>query len=286
MEPSVGSGCRRGDDSRKEALMTRLALLLAASALLAVLVPGGAVAKEIADATVCGASGCNTLTTPPAGLTGGDNTPDGAPAVGPYYTVTFRVEEQGRDLGQWSVFWIPSASMVAFRDEAGNTTFDRADETTLAAFTAVTKGIEPFEMPDIVGAKVDGEPVADPSSYLGLFGRPSDPTIFPDASDWQPVELTGTRPSPWTDDILVMVSPQKRIVEVGGTGLSHLSQHEAAAITARAALPIDESGIRWGLVILAAAAAVAAVACLVLVARSVRRSVGTRRRPPEGVSLS
>ena len=252
--------------------MVRLALALG---VLAALLPGVAGAKEIASVTVCGASGCRTVAHTPIGLAGADNSPDRVPAVSGFYTVTFHVEHEGEDMGAWSLFWIPSSKTVAFRDEHGNTTFDRADETTAAAYREVTNGMKPFGTPSVVGATVDGQPVENPSSYLTLFGRPHDSSIYPDASDWKPVELQATQPTPWTDDVLVMVSPARRIVGVGGISFSRLEPEEATAILARDSLSTTASTtFRWVLVAGVTALLAIVLGGLVLVVRATRRERG------------
>jgi hypothetical protein len=173
---------------------------------------------------------------------------------------------------------------VAFRGELGHTTFDKVDAAAAAAFTEVTEGIEPFPAPTIVRGTLNGKAVENPSSYMALFGRANDPTVYPNATDWQRVELTGTRPSPWTDDVLVLVSPTKRIVEVGGLGLARLDEDEAAAVSARTALPVGDDGFRWTLVAVASALAFAVVAVLLLSLQFARRKTGAVETRPAAVS--
>lgn len=260
--------------------MTRLALTVAAIVVLTT--AGVAESKELASATFCGASGCRTVDHPGTLTAGGDGVGDAVPAIGPYYTVRFTVEHEGQVDG-WQVFWIPGADTLAFRDELGNMTFEHLDggkpnpyrdesrhEEALSELRYYTQGIEPYAMPAVVGATVGGKPVADPSSYLALYGRERDASISADADDWLPVELKATRPSPWTDSVLVVVSPSKRIVEVGGTSVARLSAGESRAITARESLAVSSAGTRWSLVA-GAALALALLVTLALVARAARR---------------
>ncbi len=195
----------------------------------------------------------------------------------------FTVEHEGRTDG-WQVFWIPGADTLSFRDEFGNMTFDHLGggkpnpyrdesrgEEALAELRYYTQGIEPFAAPTVIGATVGGRRVADPSSYLALYGRGHDASIYPDADDWLPVELEASRPSPWTDTVLVVVSPSKRIVEVGGTSLARLSAGESRAIAAGDSLSVSGGGVRWGPVAGVAVVALALLVMLALVARAARR---------------
>jgi hypothetical protein len=264
--------------------MTRLTVAFAAIAALLFL-PSVAAAKELSAATICGASGCRTVEHPPMALaSGGDGVEDAVPPVSPYYRVTLHVEHEGTD-ESWDVFWIPNATTLGFRDEAGNATFERLsleamsqyrdeprDAEALAAWATVTEGVEPFEMPKVTEATVGGKPVDDPGSYLGLFGREPDPSLYPDASDWMSVELKAATPSPWTDAVLITVSPGKRIIQVGTTSFAHLDADEASAIAAGASLgPEAAAGLRWAVLAAALALALGLVAALVLLLRTMRR---------------
>lgn len=263
--------------------MTRIAPVLAALAAL-LLLPSAATAKELTAATACGAAGCRTVDGPPMMLAGGgDGTEDAVPAPSPFYKVTFHVEEQGRD-ESWDVFWIPAAETLAFRDEAGNMTFDRlkADATTtwgdqshdaesLAAWKTFTRGLAPFPAPTVTSVTVGGKRADDPDSYLGLFGRDPDPKAYPDATDWLSVELRADVPSPWTDTVLLTVSPSRRVVQVGANEFVRIDADEARAIAARESLDLAAGGVRWTLVAAVGMLVVVLAAAGVFLRRGLRR---------------
>jgi len=123
--------------------MRRL-LVTAALALLAL--PATAQAKELAWAKVCGGSGCTEIKRPSIELTGGgDGVADRAPARSSFYTVELHMTHDGESVGKWTVYYAPESAMLAYRGESGRLVWDRMEPDALAAFRAVTAGIEPYD---------------------------------------------------------------------------------------------------------------------------------------------
>jgi hypothetical protein len=202
-------------------------VLVTLTTLVSLALPAAGGAKELTSATVCGASGCRTVAKPPSALgSGGDGAQDAIPVPGQYLTIDLAVDAEGGS-SRWRVFWIPGADTVAFHGEGGKMTFEHLQGTALAAFRSVTAGVEPYGGPEITSGRVAGEQIDDPSSYLRLLGRP-DSNAVPATADWRSVELHGVRPSPWTDAILLVVSPSAAVAQVGGR-LVDLTRAEASA---------------------------------------------------------
>jgi hypothetical protein len=100
--------------------MTTMLRVLVAAVLAVLALPAAATAKELASATVCGASGCRTIESPPIVLMeAGDGHPESSPASAPYHTIRYVAVEGGTAADNaWTVLWVPSAQMIGLRDEA------------------------------------------------------------------------------------------------------------------------------------------------------------------------
>ena len=95
--------------------MTRLALLLAVAALLA---PSGASAKELVAATVCGASGCRTVTDSATlnEIPGGEDvTGLGAPAA--HYRLNLVTAEPSGRRYSFTTYYVPSAKVMSWSED-------------------------------------------------------------------------------------------------------------------------------------------------------------------------
>jgi hypothetical protein len=218
---------------------------------LALVVPAAATAKELSAATVCGAKGCTTFQRPSIDIaSGGDGVADPAPAAAPYHAVKLTVDEQGHH-ESWTVFYVPGADMVVFRDEVGRATFEQLNGDARAAFRRYTDGIVPYPAPTITDATVDGRHVADPQSYLSLFTERPVGESYPAAADFVPIVLHASRPSPWTDARYLMFSPSTGSLE-RGTRNVQLAPATVDAIVAGASLddgsPGGGSAFDWPLV--------------------------------------
>jgi hypothetical protein len=221
------------------------------AAVLALVVPTAAAAKELSAATVCGAKGCTTFQRPSMDIaSGGDGVTEPAPAAAPYYSVKLTVDEQGHN-ESWTVFYVPGADMVVYRDEVGRTAFEKVTGDAQRAFHRYTHGIAPYAAPTITGAAVGGTPVADPQSYLSLFTERPVGEAYPAAADFVPIVLHAARPSPWTEGRYLMFSPSTGSLE-RGTSVVQLAPATVDAIVAGASLddgsPGGGSGFDWPLV--------------------------------------
>jgi hypothetical protein len=240
-------------------------------AALALVLPAAAAAKELSAATVCGAKGCTTFQRPSMELAGGgDGFTERAAAPGPYYTVKLAVDADGHREA-WTIFYVPGAEMVVYRDETGRTAFERLSGDPRLAFHRYTRGIAPFPAPTITGAAVGGKQVSDPQSYLALFTARGAGEAYPGAADFVPITLHGARPSPWTDGRYLMFSPSTGSLE-RGTRVVQLAPATVEAIVAGKGLgdgsPAGDSGFAWRLVTGTLAAVVApALGTLVLIRR-------------------
>ena len=251
-------------------------VLVTLTTLVFLALPAAGGAKELTSATVCGASGCRTVAKPPSALgSGGDGAQDAIPVPGRYLIIDLAVDAEGAS-SPWRVFWIPGADTVAFHDEGRKMTFEHLQGAALAAFRSVTAGVKPYGGPEITSGTVAGEKIDDPSSYLRLLGRP-DSNAVPATADWRSVELHGVRPSPWTDAILLVVSPSAAVAQVGGR-LVDLTRAEASAAARGESLgaPAGTGGTTrvWQV------AAAAAGLCLALLLGIVL----LRRRPPRSTA--
>jgi hypothetical protein len=253
--------------------MTR-ALLVVFAVLLAV--PAVASAKEITAVQFCGVAGCRTIEQPPQSFgSGGDGIPEPAPAAGPYYTVTLTAGHEGQT-ESWQIFYVPGEPMLSFRGERGEAIFDELFGNVAAMYRNLTRGLEPFPTPSITGATVDGQPVTDPQSYLGLYGREGDVGRYPAEPDFVPIVLHSSRPSPWTGARHLMFSPSTGALEAG-TSIVDLPDGLAASIAAReslgpgAAAAAGSGGFDWPLVSIALTTAFALGLAALLAARRGRR---------------
>jgi hypothetical protein len=249
--------------------MKRFLLPLLALAALAVAVP--AQAKEPKNATVCGPDGCAT-TTDRQGLLNlmadnGSSPPP--PPAGAYYKLTMTIDVPA-DAGvapkvEW--WYTPDgggAIRSLQRDPSGVTQWFGLTATGRALMERLTRDVEPFALPQVTKVTVGGKPVADPSSYLRLFGRETSGAPQISAGDWQDIVFTGP-PSPWTDNATTLqYSPSSDSV-LSGYDVAKLPPSLAARVESRSSLA-PGSSFRWWLVGLAAVA-LAMLAAAVLAQR-------------------
>jgi hypothetical protein len=232
--------------------VTHLALLLAVAALLA---PSAASAKELVSATVCGASGCRTLTDKATlnEIPGGEDvTGLGAPAA--YYRLNLVTAEPNRRRHGFTTYYVPSAKAMSWSEDGLYRLHPIYGARANGVMRRITAGLEPYAAPRITMAIVGTRRVAGAAaaSYASLFsaGEPVQLDARPD--DWVSVDLRSTRPSPWTAGRTeLMFSPSANLVEVG---------YEPKRITGAIADDIaagrtlhEEPGrsVPWGLVALA-----------------------------------
>jgi hypothetical protein len=196
--------------------VTRLALLLAAAALVA---PAGASAKELIEATVCGSSGCRTVTDKATlhEIPGGEDlTGLGAPA--PYYRLTLVGGEPNGRRYAFATYYVPSAKAMSWGEDGLYRLHPIYGARANGVMQRITAGIEPYTPPVITTAIVGDRRVtgAAAQSYASLFsaGEPTQLDVRPD--DWVAVDLRSRRPSPWTaGKSELMFSPSTDLVEIG-----------------------------------------------------------------------
>ena len=196
--------------------MTRLALLLAVAALLA---PSGASAKELVSATVCGGSGCRTLTDRATlnEIPGGEDvTGLGAPAA--YYRLNLVTAEPNGGRYGFTTYYVPSARSMSWSEDGLYRLHPIYGQRANGLMRRITAGLDPYGAPTITAATVGTRRVtgAAAASYALLFsaGEPTQLDARPD--DWVAVDLHSSRPSPWTDGRSeLMFSPSTNLVEIG-----------------------------------------------------------------------
>jgi hypothetical protein len=147
--------------------MTTMPRLLVALVLVALALPAGATAKELASATVCGTSGCRTIEDPPIALMeAGDGYPEAAPADAPYHTVRYvALDGDGAD-NTWTVLWVPSTQMIGFSNEAGEAVFEEVAAGPAAAYHDLTAGVEPYAAVSSWEKALSGESGEGSSNWL------------------------------------------------------------------------------------------------------------------------
>lgn len=182
--------------------------------------PATAVAKNVTAIKVCGASGCKALkdvarwTVESRGVV--RETFD-AP-VGPYYRVEMTLSDRGKAVGTDTSYWLAGPGLMHGSQQSG---FDkwwgptRLQNETLRA--AAAAGIEPFE-PTLSRVVVAGKAVADPSSYIKLFGYfPISYRYAPENGRWITITVTPAHPNPWLDrTVTLRYQPKLRLLQRPG----------------------------------------------------------------------
>jgi len=229
-----------------ERRMARIALALVVAALVA---PPGASAKELLQATVCGASGCRTvkdkgtLNEIPGGETA---TALGAPA--PYYRLVLVGAEPGGRRYGFSLYYVPSANAVAWKEERLVRLHPIYGARANGVMRRLTAGLEPYPAPRLSAALVGSRRItgAAAQSYLSLFTLGEDAPRDVSSGDWIPIDLRSTRPSPWTEGPSEFVfSPSERLLEIAW---EHRRIPDAIAADIAAGRPLHEEqsrGIPW-----------------------------------------
>jgi hypothetical protein len=240
--------------------VTRLALLLAFAALLA---PSGASAKELVAATVCGASGCRTVTDRGTlnEIPGGEDvTGLGAPAA--YYRLNLVTAEPGGRRYGFTTYYVPSAKAMSWGEDGLYRLHRIYGPKANAVMRRITEGLEPYAPPRVTTAIVGTRRVtgAAAASYASLFtmGEPTQLDARP--YDWVTVDLRSNRPSPWTDGKSeLMFSPSTNLVEIGYEPV-RVPGGVADDLAAGRTLYMEPGrSVPWGLVALAGVGVLAAL---------------------------
>jgi hypothetical protein len=196
--------------------VSRLALILAVAALLA---PSGASAKELVSATVCGASGCRTLTARATlnEIPGGEDV-TGLDERAAYYRLHLVTAEPNGRRYDFTTYYVPSARAMSWSEDGLYRLHPIYGQRANGVMRRITAGLDPYAAPRITAATVGTRRVtgAAAASYASLFsaGEPTQLDARPD--DWVAVDLHSSRPSPWTDGKSeLMFSPSTNLVEIG-----------------------------------------------------------------------
>jgi len=260
--------------------MKRSALVLALAGALVLAAP--AAAKELTQAQLCGPAACETVTdrdTLRALPMGGENVGTPPPASR-FYVMRLTVREgDSGPTHTWQVYYVPSADMLAVRDEYGTIDWLPIYGDAIPLMKRLTRGLEPFPRPQLSRVTIGGEQVSgDASTYLRLFTVQSAGTARYGEGDYALVDLVSRSPSPWTDGSSEFAfSPSTKTLE-RGADLIRLPDGLADDVAAARAL--DPGGDRTLLPWLLLAALVAGIVLLAAAARLLRARRATEIPAP------
>jgi hypothetical protein len=243
---------------------------LLAGAALALVLPAGALAKEVTKLDVCGAAGCTSITDRATldklgeGSNGESYAP--TPKLQPYYRLVYHVDAGEGNTFTFTNYLVPGTKVTRGISQTGYTQWYPIDSTFVETIASV--GGAPLATPGIDWVKVGGRVVADPQSYTRLLTIRSRNRDYVDAGDWRRVVFHTSSPSPWSSDgTIAAFSARKAALERDGAFV-HLSKGLARRIAARKSL---RSGSGFGAHVVTAAAVGAVAAALVAVALARRR---------------
>lgn len=260
-------------------------LVLAAA--LALLLAAPASAKEIAGLQLCGASGCvterdraaiATLREGPGGPMS-DTSLAVAPArPAPWYRARVLIlEPGGKHFAGFAFYYVPSADAAATPGLGGGPTTMTWAEVGGGWKTVLDRlahRVDAFGPPHLTRVTVNGDPVADPASWLRVFQAGAKTDRYPQQADLRQVQLFSSPRSPWSDGNDIAFSPSSRILVRDGE-IVELPAGLTGRMRDGASLAGGPS-FRWGLAAAVVAALAVAAAALLL---AVRR-LPTRRPLP------
>lgn len=246
--------------------MKRIAIAAAAAC---AVWPGAAAAKGIVTMKICGANGCAAVTNPQTFWNDGSGGLTFDAPVGPYYRLDIAVGDRGRIAGRETVYWLRGARMT---HSAAQSSFDpwvRLTEAQSRRLERAAGALTPLR-PTLRRVTIDGEPVADPGSYIRLFGRFT-PSYAYAAKDAKTITLviTPAHPNPWLQrQVTLRYRPELRQLE--------RPDYEDVTLPGGLARRLDGSSSdgRTALIGGIGAAGLAALAALAL--------IGRRRMNPNG----
>jgi hypothetical protein len=197
--------------------MRTFVLCAAAASALLVSAPTGA--KELVKAELCGPAGCVAVDKDELRLVPleGDEF-KAPPPLGAFHNLRLTAQD-GRDAAHtttWTIWYVPSAGMIAFRNESNSVTFHSIKAVWAKHMEELAKRVQPFPAPRIMAAFVDGRRVdGDPATYARLFTAESVGAAGVADSDWVQIALRSSRPTPWTFGTTASFSPSARVLQLG-----------------------------------------------------------------------
>jgi hypothetical protein len=181
--------------------------------------PATAVAKNVTAIKVCGASGCKSVEHPArwsAESRGVTRETFEAP-VGRYYRVEMTVSDRGKTVGTDVSYWLPGPGLMHGSQQSGFDKWWGPTRHQNEALHAAAAGIEPLS-PTLSRVVVAGRAVADPSSYIELFGYfPISYRYAPEGARWITITVTPAHPNPWVDrKVTLRYQPKLRLLQRPG----------------------------------------------------------------------
>jgi hypothetical protein len=222
------------------------AAVVAACVVLMAATPG--LAKEPLRATVCGASGCKTITDRRTleQIPGGESTV-ALGAVAPFYRLTIVIGEPDGARHRFRLYYVPSANAMAFAEDGSVRFHPIYGREAAAVMKRVTAGLRPFRRPHVTAVTVGKRRLSGTAArtYLSLFSAGEESRTFRAPSDWIPIDLRSPRGSPWTDGAPDLVYAASDDLIERGWRRFEVSPEIAADIEAARALAAgDESSSR------------------------------------------
>lgn len=174
-------------------------LAITTSVLAALLVLASpAAAKGPVTVKICGQDDCITVkddfTDPhgPGGTIVNTDSLDFAasPAPGPYYTL----ELKGYWAERGTFYFVPASGVLRV-----GSNWLGLGEKDVASLRAVTRGLAPFQPPQLTRALINGRPAANAAPYVALLGALPAADYPPALTRKVEIVLRADRPNPWTD---------------------------------------------------------------------------------------
>ena len=218
--------------------MKKMALIgLVAAGLLAV--AGTAQAKEIQSLKICGASGCNEVTDRNA-LQGweqaGNTDPDSVAVATPqtFYTVDLAFGDGQQIMHRDTAYWLPETNLMRFTSQTRDPWW-RLFPGQVSMFKNVASGIEAFT-PKLSKVTVKGKAVADPNSYLRLFGKFPYTGIPRGRLHLFTIAMRASEPNPWVNGTVLLRYDASRRLLIRSDGYFKLPRSLAKLVLKRASL--------------------------------------------------
>jgi hypothetical protein len=178
-------------------MLKLIAIAAAGVSTLALAAP--AAGKELTLLRVCGADGCNAITS--GGTVGHDGGPSfvSRPSLQGYYLLRIGAGDGKRVLERWDMYFVPDPGAI-IGTQGGNEGWTALPARATKAVKAAAKGLKPFRTPQIAEAYVGEHRSVDPAAYTALLG-PLEEAGIPSTLE-SPISLSfdWQRPNPWSND--------------------------------------------------------------------------------------